>query len=60
MKKFLLRTAAIVVAVCLLLSANIYATDGIETQNYYGDVTKAEMYGYCIIPEGTREIPDGR
>mgnify|MGYP000401737575 CR=1 FL=1 len=61
MKKFWLRTAAVVIAVCMLLSANAYAADGIETQNFYGDVTEAEKYGaYCVIPEGTKEIPDGR
>lgn len=60
MKKFWLRTAAVVIAVCMLLSANAYAADGIETHNFYGDVTEAEMYGYCVIPEGTKEIPDGR
>lgn len=31
MKKFWLRTAAVVIAVCMLLSANAYAADGIET-----------------------------
>lgn len=61
MKIFWLRTAAVVIAVCMLLSANAYAADGIETQNFYGDVTEAEKYGaYCVIPEGTKEIPDGR
>lgn len=61
MKKFWLRTAAVVIAVCMLLSANAYAADGIETQIFYGDVTEAEKYGaYCVIPEGTKEIPDGR
>ena len=61
MKKFWLRTAAVGIAVCMLLSANAYAADGIETQNFYGDVTEAEKYGaYCVIPEGTKEIPDGR
>lgn len=61
MKIFWMRTAAVVIAVCMLLSANAYAADGIETQNFYGDVTEAEKYGaYCVIPEGTKEIPDGR
>lgn len=61
MKIFWMRTAAVVIAVCMLLSANAYAADGIETQNFHGDVTEAEKYGaYCVIPEGTKEIPDGR
>lgn len=61
MKIFWMRTAAVVIAVCMLLSANAYAADRIETQNFHGDVTEAEKYGaYCVIPEGTKEIPDGR
>lgn len=60
MKKLFLRTAAICLVLCMLFSTNVYAADKAEENNKLFDISKAEEYGYCIIPDGTKSIPDGR
>ena len=60
MKKFLFRIAALFVSVCLILSANIYSSDLLSVGALRDDLPDAEVYGYCIIPDGTKTIPDGR
>ena len=60
MKKLFLRTAAICLVLCMLFSTNIYAADKAEENNKLFDISKAKEYGYCIIPDGTKSIPDGR
>ena len=55
MKKFWLRTAALFVSICLILSVNMYSVSALRD-----DLPDAEACGYCVIPEGTKEIPDGR
>lgn len=60
MKKLLLKTAAVFVSICIILSANIYSSDLHSVGALRDDLLDAEAYGYCIIPEETKVIPDGR
>lgn len=55
MKIFWMRTAALFVSICLILSVNMYSVSALRD-----DLPDAEACGYCVIPEGTKEIPDGR
>ena len=55
MKKFWMRTAVLFVSICLILSVNMYSVSALRD-----DLPDAEACGYCVIPEGTKEIPDGR
>lgn len=55
-----IKLLSVFVVACILASTNVYAVDKGDISTSSIDTGDPENYGYCIIPDGTKTIPDGR